>query len=459
MPPAIQVDRVSKKFARSLKRAMVYGLVDITKAALIPHRFRSPLLEARLRDDANEEEKSAAAATQVAQADNQSSTVSSPPLRPSEFWALRNVSFTVSPGECVGLVGHNGAGKSTLFSILSGIYGPTEGRVTLRGRLQALIALGAGFHPSLTGRENIFINAAILGLKEKEIQRLLPKIIEFSEIPEFIDSPVRTYSSGMMVRLGFSVAAHLSPDILLVDEVLAVGDSRFQTKCQDHMRKVMNSGVAVMLVSHFMQNIQGTCSRAIWMNRGELMMDGDVMDVTTAYQRHLYESGSLQNIKEKESSGGFSAYIEAVAVMDENDHAVTKIQSGEGVDVLVNVYSSSAFECGRPYILLRAEGRTEILFSANMLEEGQGIRIEKGLNPIRLRIPHLPLREGRYVFYACVRSRDGVTALSNGCLSAPLEVLRAMSPAGKLPIVTGGLQGLLHVPFEWMIDADRKVET
>lgn len=449
--PTIIVDHVSKKFARSLKRAMVYGLVDITRAALIPHRFRSRYFDARLRDASRPNDNTAESGPAGKQSENEDN------LRPSEFWALKDVSFTVDPGECVGLVGHNGAGKSTLFSLLSGIYGPTQGRITLRGRLQALIALGAGFHPNLTGRENIFINAAILGLRDREIQRLLPKIIEFSEIPEFIDAPVRSYSSGMMVRLGFSVAAHLSPEILLVDEVLAVGDSRFQTKCQDHMRKVMNSGVAVMLVSHFMQNIQGTCSRAIWMNRGRLMMDGDVMTVTTSYQRHLYESGSLENIREKESSGGFSAYIESVGLKNETGADVSIVRTGDSVIVQADVYSSANFDCGRPYILLNAEGRNDVLYSASMLEQGTGIRIDKGLNSIRLKIPALLLQDGRYQFYACVRSRDGVTALSNGCRSGVFTVEGTASPSGPLPVIKGGVQGSLAMKSEWLIGGDKWV--
>src|SRR5262249_29652844 len=187
-----------------------------------------------------------------------------------EFWALRDVSFTVVPGEAVGIIGRNGAGKSTLLKILSRITEPTLGEVRYKGRLATLLEVGTGFHPELTGRENIYLNAAILGMKRTEIDRRFDEIVAFSEVENFLDTPVKRYSSGMYVRLAFAVAAHLEPDILIVDEVLAVGDAAFQKKCLGRMGDVIQEGRTVLFVSHNMAAIAALCTRAMLIHRGRL---------------------------------------------------------------------------------------------------------------------------------------------------------------------------------------------
>lgn len=199
------------------------------------------------------------------------------------FWALRDVNFAIQPGEVVGLIGRNGAGKSTLLKMLSRITAPTRGRITVRGRLASLLEVGTGFHPELSGRENIFLNGSILGMPRNEVARKLDSIVDFAEIERFIDTPVKRYSSGMYVRLAFSVAAHLDPDILIVDEVLAVGDADFQSKCIGQMESISKQGRTLLVVSHNMQLIQKLCPTAILLDKGSVLAAGSVADVQPKY--------------------------------------------------------------------------------------------------------------------------------------------------------------------------------
>ncbi len=220
---------------------------------------------------------------------------------PEEFWALRDVSFTVAPGEVVGIIGRNGAGKSTLLKILSRITEPTDGEVLLRGRVASLLEVGTGFHPDLTGRENIYLNGAILGMKRAEITRQFDEIIAFAEVEQFIDTPVKRYSSGMYVRLAFAVAAHLEPEILIVDEVLAVGDVQFQKKCLGKMREISHrAGRTVLFVSHNMAAVCSLCQRAVLIDKGRLTSEGDT---STVVQTYLDSSINLQRSLREERSG------------------------------------------------------------------------------------------------------------------------------------------------------------
>lgn len=201
------------------------------------------------------------------------------------FWALKDVSFEIQPGEVVGVIGRNGAGKSTLLKILSRITAPTRGRISVQGRLASLLEVGTGFHPELSGRENIFLNGAILGMSRKEVARKFDEIVEFAEVEKFIDTPVKRYSSGMYVRLAFGVAAHLEPEILIIDEVLAVGDAKFQKRCLGKMKDVASQGRTVLFVSHNMLAVQRLCDRAIWLSSGQVKADGHVNEVVGNYLR------------------------------------------------------------------------------------------------------------------------------------------------------------------------------
>ena len=242
----VSVENVSKKFCRDLKKSLWYGVKAISR--------------------------------ELVAANGQEST-----LRSGEFWALKDISFELRCGESLGLIGNNGAGKTTLLRLLNGLIKPDEGRISIRGRINALIALGAGFNPILTGRENIYINAAVLGLSKKAVDKIIDEIVEFAELNDFIDTPVQNYSSGMVVRLGFTIAAQLEPDILLVDEVLAVGDLAFRTKCLSHLNNLKKKGVAFILVSHNMTNIVQFTDRVIWLDEGYLKMDGKSLDVCNTF--------------------------------------------------------------------------------------------------------------------------------------------------------------------------------
>lgn len=211
------------------------------------------------------------------------------PRRPEDFWAVRHVDLAIPAGSVYGLIGHNGSGKSTLLKMLGGIYRPTEGSIATRGRVASLIELGAGFHPDMTGRENIGLNGAILGLSRREIAAVTEEIIEFSGLAEFINDPVKHYSSGMYVRLGFAVAVHMKPDVLLVDEVLAVGDEEFQRKCFDHLYALRRSGRTIVVVSHGLGQLEGLCDEITWLERGEVQERGPAVDTIAAYLRRVNE--------------------------------------------------------------------------------------------------------------------------------------------------------------------------
>ncbi|MCW1969237.1 MAG: ABC transporter ATP-binding protein [Anaerolineae bacterium] len=245
--------------------------------------------------------------------------------RPSDdtFWSLRNVSFNIQRGESVGLIGSNGAGKSTSLKLMSRIILPTSGTVNVRGRVTALLELGAGFHPELSGRDNIVLNGAVMGLSRKEIEKKIDAIIEFAELSDFIDAPVKHYSSGMYARLGFSVAVHLDPEVLLVDEALAVGDQHFQEKCQEYMLRLKRKGVTFFLVSHSLPAIEQLCSRALWLDHGHLRMDDDVHKVSDAYYRAvLEEQGNSKGVTQWATgrTGSGEVRIQKIEFLNENLH-------------------------------------------------------------------------------------------------------------------------------------------
>jgi len=258
----IKVNHISKKYCKSLKRSMLYGVKDIARNTfgLSSHSDK---------------------------------------LRKNEFWALDDISFEVKKGETLGVIGPNGSGKTTLLKLLNGIFWPDKGKISIKGKVGALIEVGAGFHPLLTGRENIYINAAILGMTKKEVDEKFADIVEFADIGDFLDIPVKHYSSGMFVRLGFAVAVHCEPDILLVDEVLAVGDINFQNKCFNKIGELMSKGITAILVSHSIISIQRICDRCVWLNSGKIMMIGDSLEVCDMYQFNTIEeqekTSSLSN--------------------------------------------------------------------------------------------------------------------------------------------------------------------
>ncbi len=229
-----------------------------------------------------------------------------------DFWAVRDVSMSIKEGTVHGLIGHNGCGKSSLLRMMAGIHTPTSGQIVTTGRISALLELGAGFHPELTGRENVYLNASILGLSRAQTDLLLDRIVDFSGLSAFIDSPVKHYSSGMFVRLGFSVAVHVEPQILLVDEVIAVGDEEFQRRCLEHLRLLKAQGVTIVLVTHSMGIVQGLCDTTTWMDHGQVLAEGDPLSVVSKY---------LHGVNNKEAERD-------LALEDETFHATTAVAPG-----------------------------------------------------------------------------------------------------------------------------------
>tara|TARA_B100000029_G_scaffold509178_1_gene597747 strand:- start:70 stop:1392 length:1323 start_codon:yes stop_codon:yes gene_type:complete len=261
-----------------------------------------------------------------------------PAARQEDFWALRDVSFEVESGEVLGIIGDNGAGKSTLLKVLSRITHPTTGRAVLSGRVSSLLEVGTGFHPELTGRENIYLNGTILGMSRREIRQKFDEIVAFAEVETFLDTPVKRYSSGMHVRLAFAVAAHLEPDILVVDEVLAVGDAAFQKKCLGKMHEVSGSGRTVIFVSHNMGVIKSLCSRALWLDGGRLVADGPTSDIVDTYlngRRDRRHDGVIPDDAHREGTG--EARIRSVQLGDSMRQGSTDLYYGEPIDVLMRV--------------------------------------------------------------------------------------------------------------------------
>jgi len=255
-------------------------------------------------------------------------------LKEREFWALQDISFQVAHGEALGIIGHNGAGKSTILKHLSGIMKPTKGDIRVNGRLSALIEVGAGFHPDLTGRENIFLNGTILGMSRDEIKRKFDEIVEFSGLEEFIDTPVKRYSSGMYARLGFSVAAHVDPEILIVDEVLSVGDWAFQRKCAEKMNSVIRSGSAVIFVSHNLRAVSSLCSRGILLNHGRIVKMGAAAEVIQHYINEAMEDARVVH-EDKD------VYVSKVAIRDGNGQAL-QFEPGHRITVDISVSANTA---------------------------------------------------------------------------------------------------------------------
>ncbi len=288
MPPIIKVEKLGKKYTLRHQSGGGGGYRRLSEDLL--EAIKRPFRRSAKRAAIDARSPAAVGGTPLAAFHSPPSVQSDHERRKEEFWALRDVSFDVNQGEILGIIGRNGAGKSTLLKILSRITEPTEGRVALRGRVSSLLEVGTGFHPELTGRENIFLNGAILGMSRTEIRRKFDEIVAFAEIEKFIDTPVKRYSSGMYVRLAFAVAAHLDPELLLLDEVLAVGDVQFQKKCLGKMGDVARGGRTVVFVSHNMVAVQSLCHRAMLFCGGCLVADGTANEVVKSYLQEFHGS-------------------------------------------------------------------------------------------------------------------------------------------------------------------------
>jgi len=349
--------------------------------------------------------------------------------RREAFWALRDVSFTVEQGEMLGIIGSNGAGKSTVLKLISRIIEPTSGDIEVNGRIGALLELGAGFHPDLSGRENIYLNGSILGLNRHEIDCRLDQIIDFAELERFIDMPVKHYSSGMRMRLGFSIASHIDPQILLIDEVLAVGDENFQHKCLDHIMEMRRRGITICFVSHGLGQVRRLCSRAIWLNAGTIQAEGEVNNVVSAYLRYaaeeeesdmrraialIGETGRAKGVKTDETGGDAEGERERLEIVD----ASFLDAAGGGGHV---------FQVGEPWVVrfrCRSNQRVESpvfrlaihrndgLYVSDLDTQSAGMDVPavEGEGDVLYRVSELPLLEGTYSVSASISSQaSGVT--------------------------------------------------
>ncbi len=365
------------------------------------------------------------------------------------LWALKDVSFEIQQGEAIGLIGHNGAGKSTMLKLLSRIAEPSTGYAEVTGRVGSLLEVGTGFHPELTGRENVFLNGAILGMRRAEIRKRFDEIVEFANMERFLDTPVKRYSSGMQVRLAFAVAAHLEPEILLVDEVLAVGDAAFQRKSLTKMAEVARAGSTVIFVSHNLATIQALCQRAILLERGTVVTDAPVEEAVTGYLRALERAASddLETRTDRDGRAWEESKVKRLAVYDGDSDEPDVVVGGRGAKIVVEVTEVlPMMECsltilnslGHPITTLDSE----LSSPADVRDGESGPRIE-------CKVDSLPLIPGRYRIDVLLRGRqeiqDGLQA------AAYFDVEPGVIDGRPMPSI--GADGDVVLPHTWQLPA------
>jgi lipopolysaccharide transport system ATP-binding protein len=355
------------------------------------------------------------------------------------IWALKDLGFEVRPGEAVGIIGHNGAGKSTLLKVLSRITEPTAGRVEIRGRLGSLLEVGTGFHPELTGRENVFLNGAILGMSRQEIARKFDEIVAFAEIEEFIDTPVKRYSSGMYVRLGFAVAAHMALDLLLIDEVLSVGDYRFQRKCLEYAKGLRDRSATVLIVSHNMFSIKSMCSRALYLSQGQVQYDGPPDQAIALYEKDSRLATARWAVDQVGTDPTrCPIYATEIQLLGEDGQPRSVFEHGERMRV--RVHYEAVDEVTEPTFTL-ALTRSDNVTCCNYNTELDGFAVGpvRGRGVVELLTP--PLKLVAEVYTPQVLIRDGRThrlysAQTGGAFHVRHEILDTH-------------YGVYHEPAEW----------
>jgi ABC-type polysaccharide/polyol phosphate transport system ATPase subunit len=352
--------------------------------------------------------------------------------RTRELWALRDVDLDVRPGETFGIVGPNGSGKSTLLKLIAGIFAPSTGRLEVAGRVGSLIEIGAGFHPEFTGVENVYLNAAIYGLKRSYVDRHLEEIIGFAELEQFKDVPVRTYSSGMYMRLGFSVAMHIQPDVLLLDEVLAVGDEAFQQKCFGRIADFKRTGGSIVFVSHDPSAVERLCDRAIMLEHGRVLEEGPAGEVVRAYHRRLV-STPAQAAAPHDGAATGRCRVHEVRAMGVDGASRDRFTEGEPMALEVWLYSEAGVDGASVTVGIRdADGRP---VGSQTLED-VFLRSER-LERLRLNFPGLPMREGRFFVDVGVTTGDRDAELARAERALELTVFGS-DAAGSGPIRLGG---------------------
>ncbi len=362
-----------------------------------------------------------------------------PKTPPEPFWALRDISLDMPAGTSFGIVGNNGSGKSTLLKILTRTMSPTRGHVHIEGRVSALIELGAGFHPDFTGRENVYLNASILGISRKDIERKMSHIVDFAEIHAFIDTPVKYYSSGMNARLGFSVAISVDPEILIVDEVLAVGDEAFQQKCMDRIFQMKREGTSILLVSHSLSSIERLMDQAIWINQGVMQKSGSPREVVLAYRESMLDQNTAEpEDAQDESLDANETMRLQKAYVTSGDKVVETVLSGDPLSVMMFMENITGRQLtGHVGIAIRRPDGLEIASFSTVLD-GNPLTFPAGQRRLSLNLSQLYLTHGRYEISITLYDENGRRLKEwPGAIDLKVQSL-TMSP------------GLLVLPHQWV---------
>jgi len=397
----LSVAGLSKKFAADLRRSLGYGVRDIAAELGAGRRATA--------------------------------------LRAGEFWALEDVSFEVAPGDSLAIVGHNGAGKSTLLKILHGLLKPDAGEVRVRGRTQAIIELGTGFNGLLSGRENVEVGAALNGLGAREAKRLLDQVVDFAELEAFIDSPVQSYSSGMKARLAYAISAHLEPDLLLVDEVLAVGDIAFQRKCVNHMRQYLEGGGALLFVSHNTYQIQTLCTRGLLLDRGKVVFEGSAVDTLShSFERRAQEQPTVARSL---TSAGPVAIEGIEAAPLEGD----EIRSGEAMRVTVRYQALEAMDVVWGISFWSHDQWVCIAGDTDMTPR----RIAPGEGAFQCTVPKLPLVGGRYAIRAGILDAASGQVIATRGIYDPAEPLLVRERPSAINNFKTSMNQLVNIDILW----------
>ena len=356
-----------------------------------------------------------------------------------DFWALRNVSFEVAAGETFGIIGHNGSGKSTLLKCLTKILEPDEGSVAVDGSMSALLELGAGFHPELSGRENVFLNAAILGVSRKHVHDRFDDIVEFSGLQQFIDTPVKNYSSGMFVRLGFAVAINVDPDVLIIDEVLAVGDADFQAKCGDRIADFRDRGKTIILVTHSMPDVVRLCQRAAWIDHGQLRMLGAPNDITDAYLDTTHEGRSVK-FQDGLRWGSGEVQIDHVELLGPDMQPVAVTRSGEPHAIRVGLTAEQPIDDPEVVLSIYDQNATLITELSTRTRDVVIDRVHRARSVV-FELDALPLNEGTYEMTCKVLDQTGRREFDVRSRFVRFDVLKGAS----------GDKGLITMSGHWVI--------
>ncbi len=366
----------------------------------------------------------------------------------SSFWALKDVTFEVGRGEVTGIIGRNGAGKSTLLKVLSRITEPTEGWADIHGRVGSLLEVGTGFHPELTGRENIYLNGSILGMKREEIKRRFHEIVAFSEVEKFLDTPVKRYSSGMQVRLAFAVAAHLEPDILIVDEVLAVGDATYQRRCIERMERLARSGVTVLFVSHNMELIPRLCRKAVLLSNGRVEEIGEAGQVTNHYLKKCIESiGMASDLSTKVHGGDGRAVFHRLQILDSNGQPTTNHVSGEDMVLSMEIHAKEFIPDVALAVVLQNMYGTRIITSWTR-EAGYHVDLVPGIQTIKCRFREVRLRPGHRLRVGLWMATQVVIDLVEDA-----EIIEIVASKDVWNYSTDQAQGIVLSRHEWSYEA------